>query len=284
MNDYIFPYMGKNSLLLVDFLTNSYDKGGIISLLSLQCLFFLIQTFNLDYPKFYDKLYALLEPNLFYVKHRVTFFKLFAMFMTSTALPLYQVMAFIKKLARLALIAPPSGALLIIPLIYNLLLSHDGSLVLIHKTPTTAIKKDASAGTNAGAGLLNLKPEFIAATLGAHAAANNNLATITGHDPFIFEEKDMHKSRANESSLWEIKALNNHYNPDVARMSLIFEQKLNPMQRYNLDDFINLSYSSLFDTLTKRQKNKKTPLAFDPRSTLFSPNEDAAFKPCFTFE
>ena len=47
--------------------------------------------------------------------------------------PGYLVAAFIKRLSRLALTAPPSGLEVIIPFIYNLLIRHPNCTVLIHK-------------------------------------------------------------------------------------------------------------------------------------------------------
>jgi len=37
-----------------------------------------------DYPDFYQKLYALLEPTVFHVKYRARFFYLLDLFLTST--------------------------------------------------------------------------------------------------------------------------------------------------------------------------------------------------------
>ncbi len=37
-----------------------------------------------DYPDFYNKLYALLEPSVFHVKYRARFFFLTDLFLTST--------------------------------------------------------------------------------------------------------------------------------------------------------------------------------------------------------
>ena len=44
------------------------------------------------------------------------------------------VAAFIKRLSRLALFAPPAGIVTVIPFIYNLLKRHPGCVVLIHRS------------------------------------------------------------------------------------------------------------------------------------------------------
>lgn len=48
-------------------------------------------------------------------------------------LPAYLVAAFIKRLARLALTAPPDALLMVMPFIYNLLRRHPSCKVLVHK-------------------------------------------------------------------------------------------------------------------------------------------------------
>eukprot|EP00003_Mantamonas_plastica_P033656 TRINITY_DN976_c1_g1_i5.p1 TRINITY_DN976_c1_g1~~TRINITY_DN976_c1_g1_i5.p1 ORF type:complete len:382 (-),score=118.04 TRINITY_DN976_c1_g1_i5:115-1260(-) len=53
----ILPHM-TTPLLLMDFLTASYDIGGVTSVLALNGLFVLITKYNLDYPEFFAKLYC----------------------------------------------------------------------------------------------------------------------------------------------------------------------------------------------------------------------------------
>lgn len=62
-------------LVSSDFLTNSYNKGGLISVMALSGLFLLITEYGLEYPEFYNKLYALLEPSMFIAKYRARFFE-----------------------------------------------------------------------------------------------------------------------------------------------------------------------------------------------------------------
>jgi hypothetical protein len=51
------------------------------------------------------------------------------------SLPAYLAAAFAKKLSRLALVVPPSGALVIIALIHNLLRRHPSINCLVHQVP-----------------------------------------------------------------------------------------------------------------------------------------------------
>lgn len=61
--------------LCSDFLTRSYDVGGVVSVMALSSLFVLMTKYGLEYPKFYEKLYALLVPSIFLEKHRARFFE-----------------------------------------------------------------------------------------------------------------------------------------------------------------------------------------------------------------
>lgn len=58
-----------------DFLTKSYDIGGVISVMALSSLFILMTQHGLEYPNFYEKLYALLVPAVFLAKYRARFFE-----------------------------------------------------------------------------------------------------------------------------------------------------------------------------------------------------------------
>uniref|UniRef100_A0A4W4G1Y2 CCAAT-binding factor domain-containing protein n=1 Tax=Electrophorus electricus TaxID=8005 RepID=A0A4W4G1Y2_ELEEL len=132
LHDSILPYMN-NPTLMIDFLTAAYDVGGAISLLALNGLFVLIHEHNLDYPEFYKKLYNLLDPSVFHMKYRARFFHLANIFLSSSHLPAYLVAAFIKRLSRLALTAPPTALLIVLPFICNLIRRHPSCRVLIHR-------------------------------------------------------------------------------------------------------------------------------------------------------
>lgn len=143
-------------MLLADFLTDSYNIGGIVSLLALNGLFILISKFNLDYPSFFKKLYACCKPYVFHAKYRARFFQLVSLFLTSNYLPSYLVCAFVKRFARLSLTAPPAGAIFCIAIIYNLLRRNPVCRPLINRTLLTA--------PNAGQAQITKKGETKAAT------------------------------------------------------------------------------------------------------------------------
>ena len=193
---------------LMDFLTDSFNVGGSTSLLSLSGLFYLIQHKNLDYPQFYQKLYSLLDPNTLHSKHRSRFFRLLNTFLASTHLPAALVASFVKRLARLSLFAPPSGIVVVVPWIYNLLKSHPSCTFMIHRI----------GGVEHDEGLLE--------------------------DPFRPEEPDPMETDALESSLWEIEMLQSHYHPNVATIARMISEQFTK-QAYDLEDFLDHSYGSV---------------------------------------
>ena len=207
MSHRIAPWFLKVELLM-DFLTDSFDMGGSTSLMALSGLFYLIQSKNLDYPQFYQKLYSLLDSNLLHSKHRSRFFRLLDTFLASTHLPAALVASFIKRMSRLALHASPSGIVVIVPWIYNLLKNHPSCTFMIHRNDTTTgAEKDSG-------------------------------------DPFRMGETDPMASNALQSSLWEIHTLQTHYHPNVATIAKIISEQFTK-QAYNLEDFLDHSYGTV---------------------------------------
>lgn len=171
---------------LTDFFMESYNIGGAISLLALQGVFILVHKHNLDYPDFYKKLYALLEPTVFHAKYKPRFFMLCDRFLASSHIPEYLVAAFIKRLARLSLVAPASSLVLILKFIANLLIRFPGLKKLIDNPNSQALESD----------------------------------------PYDANELDPAKCHASESSLWEIATLKQHVLPYVSRVAGFIDRNL----------------------------------------------------------
>lgn len=136
----IIPYMSQPQGLM-DFLTDAYSLQDdlIIPILSLNSLYELMKSYNLEYPDFYSKLYSLLRPELFYTRYRSRFFRLCDLFLSSTHLSANLVASFIKKLARLAMTSSASGVVIIIPFIYNLLKRHPTCMIMLHNTDESQV-------------------------------------------------------------------------------------------------------------------------------------------------
>uniref|UniRef100_A0A8C9Y6W0 Nucleolar complex associated 4 homolog n=1 Tax=Sander lucioperca TaxID=283035 RepID=A0A8C9Y6W0_SANLU len=227
LHDCILPHMSKPTLM-IDFLTAAYEVGGAISLLALNGLFVLIHQHNLDYPDFYKKLYNLLEPSVFHVKYRARFFHLANLFLSSSHLPVYLVAAFAKRLARLALTAPPTALVIVLPFIYNLIRRHPSCRVLIHKPSTEDEPLE---------------------------------------DPYLMDEEDPAKCRALESSLWEIKTLQKHYHPDVAKAAMSINTPLSEKED-DISEVLEITTYELMERDLKQSQTKSVPLEFETATQL----------------
>ncbi|KAK9051877.1 hypothetical protein SSX86_028505 [Deinandra increscens subsp. villosa] len=228
----VIPYLS-NPILLCDFLTRSYDIGGVISVMALSGLFILMTEHGLEYPNLYVKLYALLKPSIFIAKHRAKFFELLDSCLKSSLLPAYLAASFAKKLSRLALTVPPSGGLVITALIHNLLRRHPSINCLVHQEEKDQTTKDVTS----------IKP---------------------GIDHFNNEETDLLKTNAMRSSLWEVDTLRHHYCPPVSRFVLSLENDLTVRSKTTevaIKDFSSGSYATIFRD-EMRRRVKQVPLAF----------------------
>ncbi|KAF2682564.1 CBF-domain-containing protein [Lentithecium fluviatile CBS 122367] len=227
--------------MLMDFLTDSYDVGGATSLLALSGLYYLISEKNLDYPSFYQKLYSLLDENLMHSKHRSRFFRLLDTFMSSTHLPATLVASFIKRLSRLALHAPPAGIVVVVPWVYNMFKRHPACTFMMHREIRDPETKK------------QLKEEGM-------------------DDPFDMDEQDPLLTDAIESSVWELESLQSHYHPNVATLAKVISEQFTK-RSYNLEDFLDHSYTALLDTELGRDLKKDPEVEFEIPKRIFTTEE-----------
>ncbi|PRD28766.1 UNVERIFIED_CONTAM: noc4l-b [Trichonephila clavipes] len=78
----VIPHL-ENPCLMTDFLTDSYSQKGVISLLSLNSLFLLMDKYNIEYPDFFVKLYSLTNAEVINGKFNLRFFYLSDLFLSS---------------------------------------------------------------------------------------------------------------------------------------------------------------------------------------------------------
>ncbi|XP_073034408.1 protein NUCLEOLAR COMPLEX ASSOCIATED 4 [Primulina eburnea] len=262
LHEAVIPYL-TSPIMLCDFLTRSYDIGGVISVMALSSLYILMTQHGIEYPNFYDKLYALLEPSIFMAKHRAKFFQLLDSCLKSSLLPAYLAAAFCKKLSRLALCVPPAGALVIVALVHNLLVRHPSINCLFHW----------EGGTGTGRGNYEEENESM-----KNAEKCSDIQVLFdrkgGFDHFKNEESDPKDTNAMRSSLWEIDNLRYHYCPPVSRFVLSLENDLAVRARapeIAVKDFSSGSYATIFNNEIRRRV-KQVPLAFykTTPSSLFS--------------
>lgn len=251
----VFPNI-PHPLRYADVYADAYSAGGPTSIVALEGLFVLMTRHNLEYPRFYPSLYAIVTPQAFYAKHRSKFFRLVSKCLGgSQMLPGYVVAAFCKRLCRCALSAPPGGALFALALTSNLLRKHDECGCLVHRS---------GGDGGGGAGRRTIEDAF---------------------DP---EENDPAECRALESSLWELDALSRHYHPAIATLakSVGTEDETTPMHDVE-NEFSVHTYKSLFEQERKRafgggaaggdkgkkKKRRKVALTFAEPRGLFSEDD-----------
>ena len=246
LHDLIIPNLTV-PLLLSDFLTHSLNRGGLDGMLALNGIFILVTQHGLEYAKFYDKLYGLLTQDTFLSAHRLRFFQLADIFLASPMVPAYTAAAFAKKFARLALSAPPAGALISIVFIHNLLRRHPACMQLMHRARLT---------TSGTAAPFEDSQE---------QRAEKYKGTVWGGtDVYDFHEADPSKARALESTLWELSALRCHADPSVSSYCAILDKDLSDRRRtaeIDVADVLTASYTSMFNREVERRL-KHVPAAF----------------------
>ncbi|KAJ9101853.1 hypothetical protein QFC21_003193 [Naganishia friedmannii] len=219
----IFPNMVKGRVVrMTDWLSTLCDRGGPLALLSLNGLYVLMTSYNLEYPHFYRQLYNLMDREVMHVKYRARFFRLSETFLASTHLPAAMIASFVKRLARLALSAPPAAIIMIIPFIYNLLKRHSSCMCMLQRDADDADSKDT-------------------------------------YDEY---EKDPMNTHALDSSLWELKSLQRHYLSHVATMSKVFQEVFTKPE-FQMEDFLDHGYATLFETEMKRKLRNPPALALE---------------------
>ncbi|EJT99571.1 CBF-domain-containing protein [Dacryopinax primogenitus] len=218
-------------LRLMDWIAGCVDHGGVIGLLALNALFTLMKDHNLDYPDFYKRLYAFLTRDVLHLKYRARFFRLTELFLSSTHLPVALLASFLKRLSRLSLSAPPSALVLLLPLTYNILKAHPSLMPMLHREPP-------AAGEDT--------------------------------DPFDPQEPDPMKTNALGSSLWELASHREHYLASVSTMARILSEPFTKPS-YALEDFLDHTYGTMFETEIKRKIKRDPALAGDYQGEIFPP-------------
>ncbi|KAH9447406.1 hypothetical protein MJO28_015536 [Puccinia striiformis f. sp. tritici] len=229
LHDQVIPHMIDPKILL-DFLVDSIDFGGSISVLSLNALFTLMSKHNLDYPDFYTRLYALIDPSILHTRHRPRFFRMLEVFLSSTHLPVNIIASFIKKIGRLSLYGPPGAIITVVPFCYNLIKLHPTLMALLHRLPSDSSK---SGGT---------------------------LKALEINDPFKLDEPDPLKTEAIFSSAWEFVGLRSHYLASISTLFKVFQESFDK-PNYELEDFLDHTYSSLIETELTRIVKKPPALS-----------------------
>ena len=132
--------------------------------------------------------------------------------------PAYSAASFAKKFARLALNAPPAGALLCLTFVNNVLRRHPATSTLLHrrggKVEAEAEAGKGNGGGGGGGGSDGEEQEKKEAAASPPPPPPHRSSAL---DPFDPSEPDTALTRAIESSLWEVAHLSRrHSAPAVA--------------------------------------------------------------------
>ncbi|KAF5350257.1 hypothetical protein D9758_007810 [Tetrapyrgos nigripes] len=82
------------------------------------------------------------------------------------------------------------------------------------------------------------------------------------HDPFVASETNPLLTEALSSSLWEIQSHRSHYHSSVSTLAKIFSEAFTK-QPYSMEDFLDHTYATLFDTEANRKIKKEPALAIE---------------------
>ncbi|EKM49927.1 uncharacterized protein PHACADRAFT_188321 [Phanerochaete carnosa HHB-10118-sp] len=236
MHRSVMPHLTR-AVMIMDWVASCVDYGGTVGLLALNALFILMKEYNLDYPTFYTQLYSFLDRDVLHLKHRARFFRMTELFLNSTHLPVNLLASFMKRLARLSLSAPPAAIVMIIPLTYNILKKHPALMVMVHRV-------DDSFETTEGRSMSQLRYPVM------------SRLTVSPVDSFDYAEPDPMLTNAIDSSLWELYTHRQHYHSAVSTMARIFEEAFTK-PNYSLEDFLDHTYSTLYETEAKRRIKKE---------------------------
>jgi U3 small nucleolar RNA-associated protein 19 len=91
-------------------------------------------------------------------------------------------------------------------------------------------------------------------------------------DPFDMSQSDPMLSNAIDSSVWELEALQAHYHPNVATLAKIISEQFTK-RSYNLEDFLDHSYTALLDVELNRDLKKDPEVEFEIPKRIFTSEE-----------
>jgi len=222
-----------NPLRFADFCSRAYSMRGVMGVLSLHSLFLLMTQCGLEYPKFYASLYNLVQTEVFYTKYRSRFFKLLVNCLTKSQMLPAYIVAAFCKRLCRCALGAPPSGALFV-------------LALV----SNLLRKHAECACLVHRG--NGEPV---------------------QDPYDATVEDPSMSRAIDSSLWELNALQRHYHPAVAALARECGKEDDKHMMHDLDKFLLHTYKSLFDQERKREKSKKNkgsvPLTFQEPEGIF---------------
>eukprot|EP01042_Synura_sphagnicola_P001938 gene1938-2289_t len=247
LSEYVMPAISR-PILLADYLTSCYNKGGVLAVLALESLFVLIVHHNLDYPHYFESLYRLCTLTVFSAKYRTKFMTLLSHSLQSVNLTSYTVAAFIKRLLRVAIHAPSTSALFCLAQVTWLLRQHPQCHVLIHRFP-------AEDRGNAISSVVKPAAHGVSEVLEGGGVGKED---SDPYDPR--EDRDLERTQALHSSCWELEVLLRHHVHSVGVLVRALQQDPSSTATNSaaaplrVADFMQQDYSTLITSELKKAK------------------------------
>ncbi|KAI1720221.1 CBF/Mak21 family domain-containing protein [Ditylenchus destructor] len=202
-----------NSEFFSDFLYKIFKRGDYLAILSLAGIFKLIVNKNFEHPNFYTDVYFTINSNVCYSDYAPKYYELINIILSSTHVPVYIITAFVKRISRILLIAPVDCQIPLLTLLKNVLRRHEAAhKILINKENPDTLETD----------------------------------------PYNEDIADLKNCGANQSSLWEIRSIQQHWYDKVARRAQFVDQHIQdremPIEWKSADE--------IFDSVLSKSKKK----------------------------
>lgn len=201
----IIPWMTR-PLLLVDYLSGLAEQRGIVSIMALDALFVLIRDYGLDYPSFYDKLYSLLTVRNLTVAQKTFLRFMSKLLLTCLNISEQMIMAFVKKLVRLATRLPPLPCKWCLTCAIQLMLKYPSLACLVHRNELSLSALNSDSQTNHNTTKL---------------VSTNEL--FMPQDPFDECQTKCEASHVASTSLWELQLIQHHYMKSICEQFQYFK-------------------------------------------------------------
>lgn len=231
---YVLDYV-PSPLRFADFFMQAYsDHGsGLVGVLALDGLFELITESGLEYPDFYKQLYRLVSSRVLYAKYRSRFFTLLTKCLIRNEMLPAHLVAAFCKRLCRSALNGPPPGILFVLALVS---------NLLRKHPECSCLIDRKS--------------------------NDEMK-----DEFLPQETDPTKTRALQSSLWELVVLEHHYYAPVSTLAKSIgtkeESKAPP---HIIEEFSNHTFKSLFDQ-ERKKRTQKTALTFQEPQAVFTEND-----------
>ncbi|ELU43204.1 ribosome biogenesis protein Noc4 [Rhizoctonia solani AG-1 IA] len=227
----VMPHMDK-PVRLMDWVGGCVDFGGSIGLLALNAPDLMLGHIS-DFPDFYTRLYAFLTRDVMHLKYRA---------LNQHGPPLISFTTLTTQSRHL-----PAAIL------------------------ASFIKRLARLSLTAPPAAIIMIIPFVYNVLKRHPALMVMIHRVDDEaelDPFDEKETSPLRTNALESSLWELVSHRDHYLSSVSTLAKIFSEAFTKPS-YALEDFLDHTYATLFETEAKRKLKKDPAVALEAAANLF---------------